>query len=92
MVINLRRNWPKGHFRKAKTLVAMGRLEEASEAIGLGLAFEPTNTVRRISRGCLCAYFYFLICQELLGFLAEIKAKQAESKLEKQPLVAIEAN
>jgi translocation protein SEC72 len=58
MVINLRRNWPKGHFRKAKTLVAMGRLEEASEALGLGLAFEPTNTVRRTSRSCLCAYFY----------------------------------
>jgi hypothetical protein len=33
----------------------------------------------------MCLFLY-LICQELLGFLAEIKAKQAESKLEKQPL------
>ncbi|KAJ6458110.1 hypothetical protein C8R47DRAFT_1180855 [Mycena vitilis] len=43
MVISLRRNWSKGHFRKAKTLVAMGRLAEAAEALKLGLAFEPAN-------------------------------------------------
>ncbi|KAJ7089893.1 hypothetical protein B0H15DRAFT_839688 [Mycena belliarum] len=43
MVIQLRRNWGKGHFRKAKTLVAMDRLEEASGALRLGLAFDPTN-------------------------------------------------
>ncbi|KAJ7483190.1 hypothetical protein FB451DRAFT_1393327 [Mycena latifolia] len=43
MVIQLRRNWGKGHFRKAKTLVAMGRLEDAADALKLGLAFEPTN-------------------------------------------------
>ncbi|KAJ6606992.1 hypothetical protein B0H10DRAFT_1819139 [Mycena sp. CBHHK59/15] len=64
MVIQLRRNWGKGHFRKAKTLLAMDRLEEASEALKLGLAFEPTNA-------------------ELLGFLAEIQSKHAESKSEK---------
>ncbi|KAJ7860440.1 hypothetical protein B0H14DRAFT_2237700, partial [Mycena olivaceomarginata] len=46
MVISLRRNWTKGPFRKAKTLVAMDRLTEASEALKLGLAFEPGNTVR----------------------------------------------
>ncbi|KAJ7249549.1 hypothetical protein B0H12DRAFT_1122101 [Mycena haematopus] len=72
MVISLRRNWPKGHFRKAKTLVAMDRLTEAHDALRLGLAFEPSNT-------------------ELLAHLAEIEAKQAESKSEKQPL-AISAN
>ncbi|KAK7031631.1 translocation protein sec72 [Favolaschia claudopus] len=44
MVIALRRNWTKGHVRKAKTLVAMGRLPEASEALKLGLSYEPANT------------------------------------------------
>jgi translocation protein SEC72 len=88
MVISLRRNWTKGPFRKAKTLVAMDRLTEASEALKLGLAFEPGNTVRRPwSAGC----FYFYTLQELLGFLAEVEAKLAENKSEKQPL-AIDAN
>lgn len=43
-VIALRRNWPKGHFRKAKALLAMGRYKEAQDAIKLGLSFEPNNT------------------------------------------------
>ncbi|KAJ7498014.1 hypothetical protein B0H11DRAFT_2276148 [Mycena galericulata] len=43
MVIQLRRNWGKGHFRKAKALVAMERLQDAAEALKLGLAFDPTN-------------------------------------------------
>jgi len=42
-VIAIRRNWPKGHFRKAKALVALGQLEEAIESISLGLQFEPNN-------------------------------------------------
>ena len=46
MVIHLRRNWSKGHFRKAKALVGLGRLREAADAVRLGLDFEPTNTVR----------------------------------------------
>ncbi|KAH8111004.1 hypothetical protein DFH11DRAFT_1616495 [Phellopilus nigrolimitatus] len=43
LVIQIKRPWSKGHFRKSKALVGMGRLEEASDAIKLGLAFEPTN-------------------------------------------------
>ena len=46
LVIQIKRPWSKGHFRKAKALVELGRLEEAREAIKLGLAFEPNNTVR----------------------------------------------
>ncbi|KAF8880182.1 hypothetical protein BD779DRAFT_1612779 [Infundibulicybe gibba] len=42
-VIAVRRNWSKGHFRKAKALFAMGRLQEAADAIQLGLSFEPNN-------------------------------------------------
>lgn len=44
-VITIRRNWPKGHFRKAKALVGLGQLEEAIESISLGLQFEPNNAV-----------------------------------------------
>ncbi|KAJ7777232.1 hypothetical protein B0H16DRAFT_1406806 [Mycena metata] len=72
IVISLRRNWAKGHFRKAKALVAMDRLKEAAEALKLGLAFEPANA-------------------ELLGFLAEIEAKQNEGKPEKLQ-IAVAAN
>ena len=46
LVIQLKKPWSKGHFRKAKALVELGHLEEACEAIKLGLAFEPNNTVR----------------------------------------------
>lgn len=44
-VIQIKRPWSKGHFRKAKALVALGRPKEAKEAIQLGLQFEPANTV-----------------------------------------------
>jgi len=42
-VIAVRRNWSKGHFRKAKALVGLHRYNEAADAVKLGLAFEPTN-------------------------------------------------
>lgn len=42
-VILLRPNWPKGHFRKAKALLAMSRFKEAQDALKLGLSFEPNN-------------------------------------------------
>ncbi|GAA5848932.1 hypothetical protein JCM8547_006391 [Rhodosporidiobolus lusitaniae] len=41
-VIQLKRPWIKGHFRRGKALVAMGRLEEGREAFLLGLQFDPT--------------------------------------------------
>ncbi|KAF8654646.1 hypothetical protein AX16_003499 [Volvariella volvacea WC 439] len=44
VVIQIRRNWSKGHVRKAKALLALDRPQEASEAIRLGLSFEPNNT------------------------------------------------
>lgn len=43
-VVSIRRNWPKGHFRKAKALVGLGRLPEAEQSVSLGLQFEPNNT------------------------------------------------
>ncbi|KAF8628952.1 hypothetical protein AX15_003627 [Amanita polypyramis BW_CC] len=43
VVIQIRRNWSKGHFRKAKALYALGHIPDACDAIRLGLAFEPNN-------------------------------------------------
>lgn len=48
-VIQVRRTWSKGHFRKAKALLGMNRLKEAADAVKLGLSFEPSNTVRCFS-------------------------------------------
>lgn len=47
VVLQLRRNWGKGHFRKAKALQALGQTADACEAIRLGLSFEPGNQVLR---------------------------------------------
>ncbi|KAG8733984.1 hypothetical protein FRC11_013822, partial [Ceratobasidium sp. 423] len=43
VVISLRKPWTKGHFRKAKALVALQHYEEAKDAIAVGLQFEPEN-------------------------------------------------
>ena len=45
-VIQLKRPWSKGHFRKARALMKLNRYHEAKEAIQLGLSFEPSNQVR----------------------------------------------
>ncbi|KAG6872710.1 hypothetical protein C0992_009408 [Termitomyces sp. T32_za158] len=42
-VIQLRKQWSKGHFRKAKALVGLRKLRDAAEAVKLGLSFEPAN-------------------------------------------------
>ncbi|KAI0299156.1 hypothetical protein BC826DRAFT_1102753 [Russula brevipes] len=42
-VIQLRKPWSKGHFRKAKALIALGQLAQAKEAVQYGLQFDPTN-------------------------------------------------
>lgn len=43
-VIQTRRKWSKGHFRKAKALLGLTRTKDAADAVKLGLSFEPTNT------------------------------------------------
>jgi len=62
-VIAIRRNWSKGHFRKAKALLGLGRLRDAADAVRLGLDYEPTSTVCRESL-CLrrkeMTYFFSL--------------------------------
>ncbi|KAK0531533.1 hypothetical protein OC834_002924 [Tilletia horrida] len=42
-LIKLKRNWSKGHYRKGKALVGLGRHAEARESFQLGLQFEPDN-------------------------------------------------
>jgi translocation protein SEC72 len=44
-VIQLKKPWSKGHFRKAKALIALGLLPQAKEAVQYGLQFDPTNVV-----------------------------------------------
>jgi len=45
-VINLKRPWSKGHFRKAKALIALHEYQEARDAVNVGLQFEPKSAVR----------------------------------------------
>lgn len=47
-VINYKRPWSKGHFRKAKALQGLGEHQEAKVALALGLAFEPSNAVSSV--------------------------------------------
>lgn len=42
-VVSLKRPWTKGHFRKARALVGLGRLEAARDAVVDGLQFEPND-------------------------------------------------
>ncbi|MBW0479044.1 hypothetical protein O181_018759 [Austropuccinia psidii MF-1] len=42
-VIKLKRNWSKGHFRRAKALQGLGRIDDARDAALVGLEFEPDN-------------------------------------------------
>ncbi|KAF8523001.1 hypothetical protein JB92DRAFT_2653329, partial [Gautieria morchelliformis] len=42
-VVQIKRPWSKGHFRKAKALQGLGKYEDAKVALSLGLSFEPAN-------------------------------------------------
>lgn len=48
VVIDLKKPWVKGYFRKGKALAGMGRLDEAKEALLLGLQFDPSAEVSPI--------------------------------------------
>jgi translocation protein SEC72 len=49
-VVQLKKPWSKGHFRKGKALHKLGRREEAKEAFELGLCFDPESTVSAQAR------------------------------------------
>lgn len=55
-VIEYKPSWTKGHFRKGKALIGMGRLDEAKEAYLLGLQFDPSTEVSTVPPRC---YKYF---------------------------------
>jgi TolB-like protein/class 3 adenylate cyclase/Tfp pilus assembly protein PilF len=42
------RNYPIAHFQLAASLALLGSLEEARDAVGAGLALDPTFTLRRM--------------------------------------------
>ncbi|KIY65811.1 TPR-like protein [Cylindrobasidium torrendii FP15055 ss-10] len=43
MVVAIRRDWVKGHSRRAKALKGLGKIDEALDAVETGLAFETEN-------------------------------------------------
>jgi translocation protein SEC72 len=76
-VIQLKRPWIKGHFRKGKALVAMSRFEEAREAFLLGLQFDPTAEVMILLPACFFytrpAHNFALPPQELQNAVNEVE-------------------
>jgi translocation protein SEC72 len=70
-VIALRKSWPKGHFRKAKALLAMGRPKEAADAVRMGLSHEPGNGVSVFLRIFLCLGCWLLVGWVMLTSWAE---------------------
>ncbi|KAF9032539.1 TPR-like protein [Hymenopellis radicata] len=42
-VVEMRKNWPKAYLRKAKALRGLEELEEALDALAIGLSLEPEN-------------------------------------------------
>ena len=44
-VLRYRPGWIKGFYRKSQALTALGRIDEAKEALGKGLVIEPGNEV-----------------------------------------------
>jgi hypothetical protein len=60
-VVGLKRPWSKGHLRKGKALLALGRPDEALDAVKLGLSFEPGNSV------CVLAWCAGIGVDEIVG-------------------------
>ena len=92
-VISLRRNWSKGHFRKAKALVGLLEFDDAKETLKLGLQFEPANTV---SAPFFIDHINTLLTpfgdyQELNGYLADVE-KAAKAHRESTHRKPIESN
>ncbi|KAF9972342.1 hypothetical protein BGZ73_004553 [Actinomortierella ambigua] len=42
-VVELKRPWSKGHFRRGRALIGLGRTEEGIAAMQLGLMFDPES-------------------------------------------------
>lgn len=59
-VISIRRNWGKGHFRKAKALLGLGRLREAADSVRRGLDYDPDSPVCHLLTVYLISNFSYL--------------------------------
>ena len=54
IVIQLKKGWSKGYFRKAKALVGLNDLPAARESIVEGLMFEPDNKASLVVSTSAC--------------------------------------
>lgn len=79
-VVALKRPWVKGYFRKGKALQAMGRWEEAREALLLGLQFDPSADVS-------FDFFTPERCHELTAFLLFFKQDLATAVAEVEAIM-----
>jgi hypothetical protein len=41
--VELKKPWPKVHFRKCKAFKVMGRLKEVKNTVEIGLMYDPNN-------------------------------------------------
>jgi translocation protein SEC72 len=72
-VIQLKRPWSKGHFRRAKALLGLGQLQDAKESAELGLQFEPDSKVfPLVIRLLQDSAPHSVSMQELSSFVSEI--------------------
>ncbi|OCF37583.1 translocation protein SEC72 [Kwoniella heveanensis BCC8398] len=89
-VVTLKRPWTKGHFRKARALVGLERLEDARQALIDGMQYEPNDKVRDVKCRMMWDSSYPVFGaytplegkqHELNNFLKEIdeKLRQAEA-------------
>lgn len=62
-VIQIKKPWSKGYFRKAKALMQLHSYQEAKETLEIGLTFEPENNVRiLLSSDFLSSHFRHRKC------------------------------
>ena len=81
-VVQIKRPWSKGHFRKAKALQGLGKYDEAKVALSLGLSFEPANDVR-VSILMHTTGHQATLLQEMRSFLAELEEQLKRDEAQK---------
>lgn len=78
MVIQLRKPWSKGYFRKARALVKLQQFQDAKETIEAGLVFEPDNAVRSSALNIKLTSLSAIHKQEMNTLLVSIEAQLRE--------------
>ncbi|OMJ09849.1 Translocation protein sec72 [Smittium culicis] len=49
IVVRLKRNWGKGHFRRGKALLGMGRYKEAVDSLRLAIIFDTGGNEAKVA-------------------------------------------